>query len=380
MTSGIFELDSFGRKLFRPTVPRYPTLENVIGQLEPATAALREFDRRLSELDNTAAVGRLFARLDAVHSSGAEGSTTTFTELMEYESALHMAPDPDDAAVVLGAATGLEERLEHDDLTGLILRIHARLFERNPNEMLAASAGKLKTVPNYVLDLDAPNSWFGFTPPSSVPAALFDWTAFTLATEDGTSELVRQILSHWMIEHIHPVADGNGRIGRLLVPIVLQTKEFTKNACAFFGEAVHEDKSLYVDALKDARISGKPASYVRQILNFLRRTADANIARLDRLAAIKANWKSRFTSVRSNSVIHRLYPYAITKPVFTVGEASKELGVSFAAANTAAQALLNEGILSILDDASRNRLFHANAVLAVFDRFKALAPSPTLRF
>ena len=183
---------------------------------------------------------------------------------------------------------------------------------------------------------------------------------------------MRQVLSHWMVEHIHPVADGNGRIGRLLVPIVLRAKGFTTNACAFFGEAVHEDKLLYIEALKDVRTSGKSASYVRQMLSFLRRTADANIARLDKLEAIEAEWKSRFASVRRNSVIHRLYPYAITKPVFTVGEAQKEVGVSFAAANTAASALVDAGILSVPEDSRRNRLFRADAVLDVFDRFKGL--------
>ena len=370
MSSGGFELDPDGRKLFRPTVPLFPRLEDVICQLEPATAALNEFDRRLS--DKQEPVGRLFQRLDAVHSSGAEGSTTTFTDLLEYESALQAAHDPDDAAVVAAVAAGLEERFDEGDLRGLILRLHKRLFEHSPNKMLAAGAGRLKTSPNYVLDSDAANSWFGYTSPFSVEATLSEWSAFTLAANHGTPELIRQVLSHWMIEHIHPVADGNGRIGRLLVSIVLQAKGFTNKACAFFGEAVHEEKSLYVDALKDARITGNPTSYVRQMLSFLRRTAEANIARLDRLEAVEAEWKSRLASVRSHSIIHRLCPYAITKPVFTIGEAHKYLGVSFAAANTAAQALLKEGILSIPNDSSRNRLFRADAVLGVFDRSKNL--------
>ena len=113
-------------------------------------------------------------------------------------------------------------------------------------------------------DPDAPVSLFGYTKPSSVGAALSDWSGFTLASEDGTNELVRQILSHWMFEHIHPVSDGNGRIGRLLVPIVLKTKRFSNTTCPFFGEAVHEDKSLYIDVLKDARISGDMTNYVRR--------------------------------------------------------------------------------------------------------------------
>jgi Fic family protein len=375
MTSGSFEYDEQGRQLFRPSIPTFPTLESVHGLLDPALTSLREFDRRLTVLDRLGTVGRLFARLDAVHSSGAEGSTTTFTDLMEYESALRVATDRDDAAVVAAAAAGLDENLERSDLEGLIRRIHRRLFEGNPNKVLAAGAGTFKQIPNYVRDPDSPAALFGYTKPSSVEAALSDWRDFTLASEDGTSELVRQILSHWMFEHIHPVADGNGRIGRLLVPIVLRAKGFTNGACAFFGEAVHEDKSLYIAVLKDARISGNATNYVRQMLSFLRRTADANITRLDRLEAIEAEWKRRFAKTRSNSVVHRLYPYAISKPVFTVTDVQRDLQVSFAAANTAARALQEEGIVSVPNDAGRNRLFHADEVLDIFDLFKMPAPA-----
>ena len=158
------------------------------------------------------------------------------------------------------------------------------------------------------------------------------------------------------------------------MPIVLKAKGFSKTACAFFGEAVHEDKSLYIDVLKDARISGNTTNYVRQMLSFLRRTADANIARLNRLEAIEANWKDRFSHTRSDSVVHRLVSYAISKPVFTVGEVQKDLGVSFAAANTAVRALQNEEIVTVPVDTRRNRLFHADEVIEVFDHFKNADP------
>lgn len=371
MTSDTFEFGDEGRRLFRPAVPSFPRLEDVIGLLDPAVASLKEFDRRLSTMDRVGAIGRLFARLDAVHSSGAEGSTTTFTDLMEYESALRVAPDRDDAAAVAAAAAGLNESVDDGDLRGLVLRIHKRLFEGNPNRMLSSGAGKFKDRPNFVHDPDAPSGLFGYTKPSSLKDALLEWSDFTLASDETTSEVVRQLLSHWMFEHIHPVTDGNGRIGRLLVPIILQSKGVTRNACAFFGEAIHEDKTLYIDVLKDARISGKPTNYIRQMLSFLRRTADANIDRLDRLEAIEIQWRKRFENIRSNSVIHKLYAYAITKPVFTVGEAQKDLGVTFSAASNAANALRDDGILSVPNDASRNRLFHADEVLYVFDRFKA---------
>ncbi|HEV7881429.1 hypothetical protein, partial [Bradyrhizobium sp.] len=83
MSAGTFEFDERGRKLFKPNVPSFPPLDEVHDLLDPAMASIREFDRRLRAWNRDAAVGRLFARLDAVHSSAAEGSTTTFTDLME---------------------------------------------------------------------------------------------------------------------------------------------------------------------------------------------------------------------------------------------------------------------------------------------------------
>src|SRR5476651_449132 len=98
-SSGTFEFDEHSRWLFRPAVPIFPRLEDVNDLLEDAFVALREFDRLLLDWGHIGSVGRLFARLDAVHSSGAEGSTTTFTDLMEYETSLKIAPDTDDAGV-----------------------------------------------------------------------------------------------------------------------------------------------------------------------------------------------------------------------------------------------------------------------------------------
>jgi Fic family protein len=370
MSSGTYDFDERGRKLFRPTVPSFPPLEEVHDLLDPAMTALREFDRRLSYWNRETAVGRLFARLDAVHSSGAEGSTTTFTDLMEYETSLRIAPDVDDAAVVAACADAFQEGIGDGELEGLVLRIHRRLFEHAPDKMIAAGAGKFKMRPNFVRDPEFPDGFFGYTNPPLVVDALRDWREFTLASDARTPELVRQLLSHWMFEHIHPVPDGNGRIGRLLVPILMKWKGQTAMACTFFGEAVHEDKALYVEALKDARITGKMSNYSRQMLALVRTTAQANLERLDKLQSLEAEWKAHFANVRSDSVVHRLVEYAITKPVFTVNDAQAQLKVSYAAANTAAQALTNAGILAVPEDVRRDRLFHAEQVLGIFDRFR----------
>lgn len=376
-SSGTFEFDAHGRRLFRPAVPAFPRLEDVNDLLEDASVPLREFDRLLLGWRQAGSVGRLFARLDAVHSSGAEGSTTTFTDLMEYETSLKIAPDTDDASVVSACAEAFElEAGAPGDLEGLILRIHRRLFERAKDNMIASSAGQFKNVANATRDPEFPGNFFGYTNPTSVPEVLGEWRRFTMASEPGKPELVRQVLSHWMFEHIHPVTDGNGRIGRLLVPIVMKMKGKTRSACTFFGEAVHENKERYIDSLKDARITGDMTPFTRQMLSFVMVTAGANIERMRRLEALEKEWK-KLVKARADSVIHRMIPYAVTKPVFTVRDAQKDLKAGFASINNAAIALVRAGVLSIPEDARRDRLFHATGVLDIFDRFRAdPAPAP----
>src|SRR3984893_17355002 len=136
MSLGEFEFDDQGRRLFRPTPPPFPRLEDVHDLLDPAMAALREFDRRRQDWRHPGSIGRLFARLDAVHSSGAEGSTTTFTDLMEFETSARVAKDLDDAEGVAACAAAFEAEGDSvGDLLAVTLRIHRRLFERARNRM-----------------------------------------------------------------------------------------------------------------------------------------------------------------------------------------------------------------------------------------------------
>jgi Fic family protein len=201
-------------------------------------------------------------------------------------------------------------------------------------------------------------------------AGLDDWRTFTLASDPRTPKIVRQALSHWMFEHIHPAADGNGHIDRLLVPLMLRQKGATHAACGFFGEAVHEEKALYVEALRAARVTGDMGPWARLMLSFLDRTAAANLSRLDRLAAIDAEWRRLAAGFRVDSMVHALVPFALTRPVFTVRDALDALGGTFASVNTAATRLVEAGVLTISNGSRRDRLFQAGAVLEIFDRFR----------
>jgi hypothetical protein len=363
---GVFELDSQGRRCFRPDTPAFPELDDVIDRLDPAATALRKFDRALASWPRPDLVGRLFAALDAVHSCGADGSALTFSELMAYRTSLRLARDAGEAAAVAACADIPGAEPIKIDPVAAALRIHRRQFIAGHDP----APDGLKLNPNGTLDRDATGSLLYYTRPASVAAALEDWRSFTLGFDLDAPDLVRQVLSYWMFEHIHPFPDGNSRIGRLLVPLMLRSKGATRTACAFFGEAVHRGRKVYVDGLRAARLSGDMTAWTRLMLMFLERTATANLARLDRLAALSHAWRRVTADSRPGSMVHKLVPFALTRPAFTRRDALEALGGTAAALNTAALRLVEAGVLTTADPAAPDPLYEAPAVLDIFDRFR----------
>lgn len=370
IASGRYEPED-GKRCFRPFVPDAPPVEDVLDWLDRAGRVVLAFDLALARLPMPGLVGKLFARLDAVHSSGAEGSTTTFTDLLEYQSSLGTARDPADAAAVAACADAFAEADGAPfDPVETAMTIHRRLFERSSDPMVASTAGQLKSRVNSVVDPDEPGDVFSYTATRSLAAAMAEWRELTLSRDERVPELVRQGLSHWMFEHVHPFADGNGRIGRLLIPLMLRRAGLTQAACAFVGEAVHEDKELYLDGLKTARRTGSQVAWLRVFLSLVERTAQANLQRVDRLMEIRAGWIERTSSFRRNSVVHRLVPWMLTTPVFTVKDAAAAMGVTYQGMNDSLEKLVSTGLVTIADDARRDRLFQATEVLDLFDRFR----------
>ena len=374
MTSGSIEFDG-EKACFRPAIPTLPRLEDVQEPLQRAISSVREFDRLLAEWSKEGAIGRLFARLDAVHSAGAEGATTTFTELMEFETSERRAPDPTDAAAVAACAEALEAE-PGEDPAETALKLHRKLFERSPKPAEKRSAGRWKDQPNATQDPSTPNGFFYYTRPASVRAAIAEWRSFTMAADTRSPEILRQIASHWMFEHIHPFYDGNGRVGRLLVPLTLKLKGENHAACAFLGEAVFDNKDVYVGALKEARTTSDWTSYARIMLAFVAQTAERNIERLRQLEKIETAWKAKLLGFRKDARVHILARFASANPAFTVDDAKRRTGGTYANNNLAIAELVEVGILDAPSDRKRGRIFRAEEVLGVFDRFRGPYPSP----
>jgi anaerobic glycerol-3-phosphate dehydrogenase len=145
------------------------------------------------------------------------------------------------------------------------------------------------------------------------------------------------------------------------------------------GEGVHLNKSLYVDALRDGRITGDLTAFVRTSLSLIRQSAQANHQRLDALGGLYRTWRDRTTKYRRQSVIHKLVPLALTMPVFTVKDALRALAGSpvFQTVNAGIAELIELGLLRQQSPggrmAERDRLFEAPAVIELFDPIREVS-------
>jgi Fic family protein len=368
---GRFGMDSHGRRLYLPQIDFPPVrLDDVDASLRRAEAVLRALDAALDALPPESEL--LFARHEAVESSAAEGTTSTLSETLVSQIAPRAVRDPFDARIVLSGYHGYR-RLRDARLSPVTAAraAHGLMFPGDAAVWLSGDMplGRFKTVPNATADEDMPGGLFFFAPPEEVAGLMRAWARLMTAGE-GAHPLVTQALAHWLFLHIHPFADGNARVGRQFIPVMLRRAGLSRRAIAFTGEAVRAAKADYVEALKDARRTGRFDGFVRHLCLLIEQTGEANLARARALADLRADWRIRLAHLRGDAAAHVLADVVLARPVLNVAVARNALGgTSFNTANAALLALADAGILS-LPSTGRNRLFLAPAVLALFERLR----------
>ncbi len=381
MELGFYQLDDAGRRFYCPPIPLPAVaIDDVYDALRMAQRALMQLDQALAALKDVNAIG-LLVRLEAVESSAAEGTTSTFTELVAHEAAQTRTPQAtrwiqnSDVESVKAVVDSFPETVASDSKAISPIRrarmIHGLLFPKeSTSRWLGFPLGDFKRLPNATTDEDAPMGLFHYARPDRVPALMAQWQDQTVGRNEGRplEPLIRQALSHWLFEHIHPFADGNGRVGRLLTPIMLWRQGSTQFPSGFYGEPVRQNKADYIAALKEARQSGNLGVWVRYFFFLLAIGARENTRRVEALSGLMQRWRHQLQPFRSDSLVHALLPVATVIPVLGVRNVQEMFpDRSFNTANTALGHLVRLGILTPLGKGSRDRLFANTAVLDLFD-------------
>lgn len=371
------------RQSFRSGTQADRTLREVVTSIPPAIAreelrlsgsvaatgesALKEIvtlDReRGAELG---ALGAVLLRSESIASSRIERIDA---DTAAYARALH-GDRSNAAATAMSTATDAVERLigsvgSGEPLRrGAILDAHRTLMRDDPVEQ--GYAGRLRDVQNWIGGSDHSPRGALYVPPApgEVARAMDDLIVF--ASRDDVSVLAQAAIAHAQFESIHPFTDGNGRIGRALINMVLRRRGATHRVIVPVASALVADRSGYF-ALLDAYREGDVERIVLAIAEASMIAASESRITAERLVELPAIWRRTLGSVRRGSVVERLLDALSDLPALTADEVNERVGGALSTTYSAIDRLVEAGILRPLTDRRRNQVWGVVALLDELD-------------
>ena len=330
------------------------------GRLDAITALLPEPDLFLYA----------YVRREAVLSSQIEGTQSSLSDLLMFE--LDQAPGVpfDDVTEVSNYVAALEHGLarlrEGFPLCSRLLReIHARLLASGRGAQ--KQPGDFRTSQNWIGGTRPGNAQFVPPPPQDVEPCLSALERY-LHAPDAPGALVKAALAHVQFETIHPFLDGNGRVGRLLIALILHHDGVLRQPLLYLSLYFKRHRAEYYRQLDAVRHTGDWEAWLDFFLEGVEQTATGAVDTAHRLLALFQQDAVRVRTLgRSAANALHLFDALRRRPVATIGVLARQTGVSFATAARHVEALVHLGILRELTQKSRERVFAYQGYLDILN-------------
>ena len=371
-------------KRFPPPLDNYfgvvpfPPTEDVVsfGDAAPdhhaAMQALGRANALSQQYPNHFLISRVLVRKEAVASSDIEGTHSTLDALLEAEETNEEeASEADilvkDYAITLEAAITLVEDKSYDAFSLHTIQQLHRALMRNDKEYLKrhGSPGEFREKQVRIGGRDFNNSTYNPPPYTDVPACMEEHIAYLRS--DGMQQLhqsviVQMAVAHAHFEAVHPFADGNGRVGRLFLPLMLLAAGHTP---LYLAPYIAAFKSDYYAALRDAQQRLNYAPLIAHLSRAITHTVTDAETAVRRLTELQSDWASR-KKFRAKSAAQRMLDKLLWHPVVTAKSVERLARCSPAAARAALTQLTEAGVLLERTGKMRYRIFQAREVLKIY--------------
>lgn len=362
--------------LVPPPTPRQLPVDAAVAQLVgQAMQALERLKVATELLPNTDMVTRTLARREAVQSSQIEGTRTQLHELLEYEATRSVDGLPADATVTERYVQALEHGLSTLRAAGtrsaldtaLVKGMHGLLMQDSP---AAVRAGEYRLDQAWIGSGRIEDATFVPAPPDRIAECMQELQESMLRYQQRDDEqwqlpLVAQLaIAHAQFETIHPFVDGNGRTGRLLMPLILAAADYPP---LYLSGRLLRHRRAYYDALASVQLRADWLPWMKLCYMAVIEACDDSIDIAKDLNLLRDRWVLQLSGLRSHATAHQLPTYLLGHPVVSVNQVADAFGISFNAANRSIEQLIQRHILSE-PGKRRNRIFHAKDVLARLTR------------
>ena len=309
-----------------------------------------------------------FARREAVLSSRIEGTQASVGELLLFEIG-SPAPEQHDVREVANYMLALEyglRRIEQFPVSlRLVRELHSKLLTGVRGE--SSAPGEFRNVQNWIGKPGTKMAQATYVPPpvGDMHGALDAFEKF-LHAESHLPSLIRLALVHYQFEAIHPFLDGNGRVGRLLITLLLQTGKLLDQPLLYLSAFFEKRRDEYYDLLLDVSRRGAWGAWIDFFLDAVHDQAEDAVRRAGALLELRKQYRSRVTEGRYSALMLGIIDRLFQSPAVTITGLARDVGASYPAAKQNVEKLVAANILEPLSD-TRNRAYMAQEILALIE-------------
>jgi Fic family protein len=323
---------------------------------------------------------RPFVRREAVLSSRIEGTQATLGEILAAEAGAVVERAPEDLREVANYVVALEhgvERLRQLPLSlRLVRELHEQLMRGVRGDM--ATPGEFRRSQNWIGPPGSTLATATFVPPPAdhLLACLGPWEKFL--HNDSLPPLVHAALAHSQFEAIHPFLDGNGRVGRLLITLLLIEKNVLPVPLLYLSSFFDATRQEYYARLLGVTERGEWEEWLTYFLRGVAQQAEDAIVRIQRIEDLLLRWRKRLAKA-SSRLPEKAVDLFAENPFWSVKKLARRLGVAYSTAQRAIDRLEAERIVTLTAKAKRNRVYCSGAILKALEETPRLARSPARR-
>jgi Fic family protein len=309
-----------------------------------------------------------------VLSSRIEGTQATLGELLAAEAGAVVERSPADLREVSNYVVALEYGVKRLNTLPLSLRLVRELHEKLMRGVRgdAATPGEFRTSQNWIgpAGCTLSNATFVPPPPDRLMDCLSDWEKFL--HDDKHPPLIHAALAHSQFEAIHPFLDGNGRVGRLLITLLLIAKGVLPSPLLYLSAWFEATRPEYYARLLGVTDHGEWEEWLSYFLTGTAGQAEDALSRIQRIDALLARWREKLVKAPSR-LPERMVELFAENPFWTVNKLATRLDVAFTTTQRAIDRLESAGIVTLTGEAKRNRVYCARAILKILEEPPQLA-------
>lgn len=353
----------------RPPLAFEPPLIDLLGRAE---RALGRLDGLSTLLPDPSLFLYIYVRKEALLSSQIEGTQSSLADLLLYENAEAPGVPLADVEEVSRYVAALQHGLSR--LTGGF-PLSARLIREVHGVLLASGRGsrhdpgEFRRSQNWLGGTRPGNAHFVPPPPEEVPACIAALERFLHDQLERTPPLVKAALAHLQFETIHPFLDGNGRVGRLLVTLLLCAEEVLREPLLYLSLYLKTHRQRYYELLQAVRLEGDWEAWLEFFLEGVAATAEEATATARRMLDLFARDRARIEGLgRAAGSVLRLHQLLQGRPLLSISAAAEALQLSLPTVAAALAHLVRLGIAEEITGRRRRRLFAYREYLDLLSR------------